>query len=53
MPHFGHVGVIEAARELTLQLDNLAEDHEIVQIAAVTSTESDQKAPANLNGKDT
>lgn len=26
MPHYGHVGVIQAARELSLQLDNLAED---------------------------
>lgn len=26
MPHYGHVGVIQAARELSKQLDNLAED---------------------------
>ena len=26
MPHYGHIGVIQAARELSKQLDNLAED---------------------------
>jgi hypothetical protein len=43
MPHFGHVGVIEAARELAMQLDNLIEDEEVLDFAAATSTEGDNK----------
>ncbi len=30
MPHYGHVGVIQAARELSMELDNLAEDEDDV-----------------------
>ena len=33
-PHYAHVGVIEAARELSMQLDNLAEDDNDAQAAA-------------------
>lgn len=33
-PHFAHVGIIEAARELSMQLDNLAEDDNDAQAAA-------------------
>ncbi|CAM6029646.1 unnamed protein product [Sphagnum balticum] len=28
MPHYGHAGVIQAARELSMELDNLAEDED-------------------------
>ncbi|CAM6120436.1 unnamed protein product [Calypogeia fissa] len=50
MPHFGHVGVIEAARELAMQLDNLLEDEEIFKLAASTRTRSDSKSATSLNG---
>ncbi|KAG6544343.1 hypothetical protein Mapa_014177 [Marchantia paleacea] len=41
MPHFGHIGVIEAARELALELDNLsdADDEENVQNGSSTSND--------------
>ncbi|OAE30425.1 hypothetical protein AXG93_3483s1170 [Marchantia polymorpha subsp. ruderalis] len=41
MPHFGHIGVIEAARELALELDNLpdADDEENAQNGSSTSND--------------
>lgn len=36
--HYAHSGIIEAARELSLQLDNLAEDDDEVMAASDVSS---------------